>query len=110
MGKNTLELQIPIKAKTNERLSSKQKSIFIFEGVNKSNVDAIFVSARPSCGCTSPSQPLIIKAGENFAISLAINKINQSGFTSQMVRFKYQNAENMDEIVEFELKVSGNII
>lgn len=91
----------------NLKFSSEKKSIFTFEGVNKSDKSLFFVKSIPSCGCTTSAQPTIINPNERFTIALQVDKVGQSGYTSQSVRFFYRNEEYPN--AEFVLQVSGTI-
>ena len=91
----------------NAKFSKEVKSVFTFEGVNKSDKPIYFVKSIPSCGCTTSAQPTVINPNERFTIALQIDKVGQSGYTSQNMRFFFRNDEY--PTVEFVLQVSGTI-
>ena len=91
----------------NAKFSKEQKSIFTFEGVNKSDKPIYYVKSIPSCGCTTSAQPTVINPNERFTIALQVDKVGQSSYTSQNMRFFYRNDDFPN--VEFVLQVSGTI-
>ncbi len=87
----------------NQEASSKYVSLFTFTGVNHTDKVLTVKTCKANCGCTTCNIPEKIEPNSIFTITLAINKINQSGHFSHGASVTFSN----NQVIE--LKATGTI-